>query len=78
MELAYKPNLASILPRLESLHARAAGDRILATMVHTSIVVKSIAPNTSQCDWMNVFHVVCRCRSGAGSIPWAFKMLPTI
>ncbi len=38
-------------------------------LVQTSIVVKSIAPSTSQCDWMNVFQVVWRFRSGAGSIP---------
>jgi hypothetical protein len=46
-------------------------------LVQTSIVVKSIAPSTSQCDWMNVFHVVCRFRSGTGSIPWAFKIIET-
>ncbi len=47
-------------------------------LAQTSIVVKSIAPNTSQCDWRDVFHVVCRLRFGARSIPSAFKMLPTV
>lgn len=47
-------------------------------LVQTSIVVKSIASNTSQCDLRNDFQVVCRFRSGTGSMPWAFKMLPTV
>ena len=37
--------------------------------VQTSIVVKSMAPSTSQCASRNSFQVDCRFRSGTGSIP---------
>ena len=33
--------------------------------------------STSQCALRNVAHVVCCWRSGAGSMPWALKTLPT-
>lgn len=32
----------------------------------------------SQWAWINVFQFVCRLCSGAGSIPFCFKMLPTV
>src|SRR5438552_7415038 len=43
----------------------------------TSMVVKSTAASTSQWALRNVFQVVCRFRSGAGSMPGSFRMLPT-
>jgi hypothetical protein len=43
-----------------------------------STVVKSMAANTSQCALRNVLHVVCRPRLGAGSMPCALRMLPTV
>jgi hypothetical protein len=45
---------------------------------HTSMVVKSTAASTSQCAFKNVFQVVFRLRSGAGSMPCALRMLPTL
>jgi hypothetical protein len=46
--------------------------------VQTSIVVKSTDARTSQCAWRKLFQVDCRFRSGAGSTPWAFRMLLTV
>src|ERR1019366_4277102 len=47
-------------------------------LVHTSMVVKSMAASWFQCALRNVDHVVVRLRSGAGSMPCPFKMLPTV
>jgi hypothetical protein len=46
--------------------------------VQTSIVVKSIAPRTSQWTSRNSFQVDLRLRSRTGSIPWSRRMLPTV
>ena len=46
--------------------------------VQTSIVKKSVNTIWSQCRRRNSFHVVCRLRSGAGSMPFFFKMLATV
>ena len=37
-----------------------------------------MAAKTSQCDLMNVFQVVWRFRSGAGSIPCCLRTFPTV
>src|SRR5450755_1673097 len=47
-------------------------------LVQTSTVVKSTASRTSQWAWRKVCQVVCRFRSGAGSMPCPFRMLPTV
>ena len=47
-------------------------------LVQTSIVVKSTEASTSQWASRKVFQVDCRLRSGAGSIPCAFRILPTV
>ena len=47
-------------------------------LVQTSAVKKSVATSTSMCVRMHSFHVVVFLRSGAGGMPWRFKMLPTV
>ena len=47
------------------------------SLVQTSIVVKSTEARISQGACRKLFQVDCRFRSGAGSMPWAFRMLPT-
>ncbi len=46
--------------------------------VSTSAVTKSVAPRTSIGVRRNSCHVVVVLRSGAGGMPWRFKMLPTV
>jgi hypothetical protein len=45
--------------------------------VLASIVVKSTEASTSQWALRKLFQVDCRVRSGAGSMPWAFRMFAT-
>ena len=47
-------------------------------LVNTSTVLKSVAKIDFQCALRNVDHAGVRCRSGAGSMPFAFSTFPTV
>ena len=52
--------------------------RFNPVQVQTSTVKKSVATISSQCWVRNSRHVVLRLRSGAGSMPFRFRMFATV
>ncbi|TWU27993.1 hypothetical protein Poly41_69750 [Novipirellula artificiosorum] len=60
------------------LHDKEQIESAKSALVQTSTVVKSIEAITSQCAFENVSHDPVYLRSGAGSMPWALRMLPMV
>jgi hypothetical protein len=46
--------------------------------LHTLLVKKSVTISISMWMRMNSRHVMVFFRSGAGAMPWRFRMLPTV
>src|SRR5215472_3742714 len=61
--------------RVESSMRKRTINRCRPFGLQTSMVKKSDATICSQCRVRNSCQVVFRLRSGAGSMPWAFRML---
>ena len=59
-------------------HVACIADKISGFIQCEWVSQRRLAASTSQCVFRNVDQIVCRCRSGAGSIPLAFNTLARV